>query len=1213
MKYASVGVALGALYLAMPAKADPLPRPSPAAGSVIARKSGEEVRFVDISSWRYVDLKQDLLSGDVLRTNATGQLAVLFSDRTQVRLGRNTSLLVKQMGGSGDTGLELQSGTIWARAERGGQGVVIDTPAAAAAIRGTDWTMTVGADGKTSLIVLEGLVELSNAYGSVKVAQGEGAVAAIGKAPSKIIIAKPKDREQMLFNLSLRTAFQWMSATPLIVPQMRTERRRIEAEETDARSAEDWLSLSEIYLALDGQQKAKAALEEARTRGLSGSQTARADLIEALIAGSENRYRDAAALFERAKPRLDAKRGAIAAYGGYFSRSLADPNRVEQPPNVANSSYAVMAKAWTAGFRQDLPAALATIKEGERVIQNDPTLPGARALVGLLLADEKEIVEGFEQALAIDPEDPTGLEARANYKLYILNDRQGALDDLNRALKTAPGSSSIWNVIGLVQSDRDANRDAEAAYKKAIELDPLDPVSHANLAFLYIIEMRMAEAKREIDEALKVDPSFDLALVARGQYYLQSGEVDKAVEDLLAGSTANPGYSQAQLLLAAARYEKGDRVPAAQALDNAARLDPNDPIVAAARTSIAIDDYDADGAIRNAQEFLRLGRARGGDFRAISANQNAGSVLNDAFRLQGLDAWGQYYGDVVFNPFIGTSYLDQSVHGSVNPFANSFLYGGNGTDYVQNGSSYSSYIQALMLDPHMLANSERKLTLFRSPFVETSLGGGFNTSGGDTRGTAEGQIQGYSNAPFPISFRANAQWEPTPISGSFPNDVGSYDGQTKIISANGYITATPTPDDRVLFYANHSTNDFLQNTALFDAGPPPSTLLINRDDNTTATAAGLGWSHTIEHRNILNAAVFYSDEHADTATAFKNSLGSVSLTDESSQRTYVAAVNHIVGNDDLTWRYGFEGGWADVRFQQEINGAPFYESADRYDIGKAYVDVLHEMNSDLKAEYALFGTYIDGKNIDVNRLEPRAGLAWTPIEGHWLRAAYMRESYDFSAPTLSPVGVVGIQPNAYGIGIDGYADTIALRWDAEWSDRFFTAVDFQHQDLHEVSIAFPQTSPLPYISGGAIGTAFQTKEGRIDRASLTANLALGHGFGLSATVARTDSEDEDPASRTFGDSLPFVPETSGQMAMTWVNQANIKGMIAANYVGKRDTGLKTTLDGYWTVDANLTWEPFDKRFALELAAFNLLDEEFDVSPGTPGWGRSFKGSLKVRF
>ncbi|WP_421872396.1 FecR domain-containing protein [Pararhizobium sp.] len=1211
MKYASMGIALGALSLATPAQADPLPRPSPAAGSVIARKSGEEVRFVDISGWRYVDLQQDLLSGDVLRTNATGQLAVLFSDRTQVRLGRNTSLLVKRMGGSGDAGLELQSGTIWARAERGGSGVVIDTPAAAAAIRGTDWTMTVGADGKTSLIVLEGLVELSNAQGSVRVAQGEAAVAAIGQAPSKIIIAKPKDREQMLFNLSLRSAFQWMPATPLIVPQMRKERSRIEAEEAGRRSAEDWLSLSEIYLALNGKEKALAALGQARAKGLQGSRSARADLIDALIAGSENRYADAAKLFERARPGLDAKRGAIAAYGGYFARSLADPNHAENPPVVANSSYAAMAKAWTAGFRQDIPTALALIKQSQRATPGDPTLPGFRSLIGILLADEKEVVDGFEQALAIDPDDPTGLEARASYKLYILKDRQGALEDLDRALKTAPGSSSIWNLIGLAEGDRDANREAEAAFKKAIELDPLDPVGHANLAIQYLIEMRMAEAKREIDEALRVDPSFDIALIARGQYYLQRGEMDKAVEDLLAGSTANPGYSQAQLLLAAAHYEKGDRIPAAQALDNAERLDPNDPVIASARTSIAIDDYDADGAIKNAQEFLRLGRARGGDYKSFSANQSAGSVLNDAFRLQGLDAWGQYYGDVVFDPFSGTSYLDQFVHGSVNPFATTYAYGGNTTDYVQNGRSYSSFIQGLMLDPHMLASSERKVSLVRSPFIEASLGTGFNTSGGDTDWLAEGQVQGYANSLFPVSYNINAQWETTPFSGRFADAFGNYNGDAKVVSANGYITATPTPDDRVVLYVNHLTTGFLQNMSLLPQTSTP--FFIDRDDGSKTTAAGIGWSHTIEHRNIVNAALFYSDERADTGYVAGDGVIDLSPTETSKQKTYIGAINHSIGYDDITWRYGLEGGWVDAYSLQEINGIPLSDPLEgRYDVAKAYVDVLHDINDRLRAEYAVFGTYIDGDNLDVHRLEPRAGLAWTPIEGHWLRAAFMRNSYDFSTPTLSPIGVAGIQPNAYGIGIDGRADTFAFRWDAEWSDRFFTAVDFQHQDLQKVAIAFPQTSFLPFLSGSPLET-FQTNEGHVDRASLTANLALGHGFGLSGTIARTSSEDDDPQSRTFGDNLPFIPETSGQVAITWVNPANIKVMLAANYVGERDTGLKTKLDGYWTVDGNLTWEPFDKRFEVQLAAYNLLDEDFDVAPFTPGWGRSFKGSIKVRF
>ncbi len=59
--------------------------------------------------------------------------------------------------------------------------------------------------------------------------------------------------------------------------------------------------------------------------------------------------------------------------------------------------------------------------------------------------------------------------------------------------------------------------------------------------------------------------------------------------------------------------------------------------------------------------------------------------------------------------------------------------------------------------------------------------------------------------------------------------------------------------------------------------------------------------------------------------------------------------------------------------------------------------------------------------------------------------------------------------------------------------------------------------------------------------------------------------------------------------------------------------LGARLAEFWTLDAFLTWEPFDKRFALDLAAYNLLDDDFEIGRQAPGWGRTFTGSLKVRF
>ncbi|MBX4997330.1 FecR domain-containing protein [Rhizobium lentis] len=1234
-----------------PAAADPLPRATPVAGSVIARKTGEEVRFIDVSDWRVVDLHQDLLTGDVLRTNANGQLAIVFSDHTQVRLGRNSSLLVKKMAASGDTVLNLQSGTIWARAERGGQGLTVETPAAAAAIRGTDWTMTVEG-AKTSMIVLEGRVALSNPQGSVEVSEGEGAVATIGQAPTKIISVNPDDREQMLFYLDLRDGFDLMPTSPLRADRMAAERRRLLALPPERRTTEDWLELAEVQSAFDGRQAAAAALQKIRGRKLTVAQQARVDLIDATIAGSEKRYSDAARLFQKALPHLDPTRRTMAQFGGYFARSLANPAHAEQPPANTTGPYGAIMEAYTIGFLKNPRAAIEIIKKAEQRYPDDPTLPAVRAQLAELTDDREQMKEAIQRSLSLDPDHPMALSARAGYRASYESDINGALADLNRAIELAPGASSTLNSLGLLQSSRDANGEAEKAFKKAIELDPQDPLLHANLAILYLDQGRMKEAKREIDTAIALDPSFDLALLARGRYYLQTGEREKALQDLLAASTANPGHSQSQLMLAAAHYEKGDRIPSQQALDNADRLDDNDPSISAFRTAVDIDDYDADGAIRNAQEYLRRSRARGGDYSSLGANASAGSTLNNAFRLQGLDAWGRYYGDAVFDPFEGTGYIDQSIKGSIFPFVNATSFSDD--NIIQNrgnASSYSSFIQGLLLSPHMLSGRSRSATLFDVPFIEGSLGGGINSVDGHTRRIGEAEIQGYSNATIPISFYGNLTWEELALDGDY-RDFGGFALDKKLLAGNAYLTATLTPDDRIVSFINHGKaygplNALTTSTALTDRLneefflPVFGGLIViptldlplyqNRYDEGESTIGGIGWSHTFGYRNVLNTALLYSEGKAKSV--FDQTFDASELTGvpppdlvpfmetslESASKTYIAAISHSIGDDTLTWRYGIEGGWTDTSdnttihldtlvpgFVDERTFGPDDESS-RVNIGRAYIDLLHEITPDLKGEYALFATRLEGDGTDVSRLEPRFGIAWQPVQNQWLRAAFMRQGLDTSVPSLAPVGILGLQANQFSVGAEGYADTVALQWDAEWTDRFFTSVEYQHQELHNFSIGLPVTG-LALVDSQTYG------RGTIDRAAVTANFALGAGFGLSATYAYMDSENEDPTTFNYHGDLPFIPQNSGQIALTWVNEAKVKATVAANYIGERTGDLVgTKLDDYWSLDAHLIWEPFDKRIALEAAAYNLLDEDFEVLPGTPGWGRAFKGTLKVRF
>ncbi|WP_064835180.1 FecR domain-containing protein [Rhizobium phaseoli] len=1215
----------------LPAMADPVQRPTPVAGSVIARKTGEEVRFIDVSDWRVVDINQDLLTGDVLRTNANGQLAIVFSDHTQVRLGRNSSLQVKKMAASGDTVLELQAGTIWARAERGGQGLTVETPAAAAAIRGTDWTMTVKGD-QTSMIVLEGRVSLSNPQGSVDVSEGEGAVATIGQAPHKLISVNPDDREQMLFYLDLRDGFGLMPTSPLRADRMATERRRLLALPLEHRSIEDWLELAEVQSAFDGRQAAAATLQNIRGRKLTVAQQARVDLLDATIAGSEKRYGDAAKLFQKALPHLDPTRRNMAQYGGYFARSLADPAHSEPPPANTTGPYGAIMQAYTAGFLENPRAALEIIKKAERRYPDDPTLPAVRAQLAQLIDDRQQMKEAIERSLALDPDHPMALSARAEYKAAYESDIDGALADLNHAIELAPGDSGALNSLGLLQSSRDANGEAEKAFKRAIELDPQDPLLHANLAMLYLDQSRMKEAKREIDTAIALDPSFDIALLVRGRYYLQSGERDKSLEDLLAASTANPAHSQSQLMLAAAHYEKGDRIPSQQALDNADRLDNNDPAISAFRTAVDIDDYDADGAIHNAQEYLRRSRARGGDYSSLGANASAGSTLNNAFRLQGLDAWGRYYGDAVFDPFKGTGYIDQSIKGSIFPFVNATSFSDDSvSQYSVNASTYSSFIQGLLLSPHMLSGRSRSASLFDVPFIEGSLGGGINSVDGHTRRIGEAEIQGYSNETIPISFRADMTWEELALDRDY-RDFGGVQTDNKLLSADGYLTATVTPDDRVVAFVNHGKNDGALSALSSNTGfmellfgvPFPLPLYTTEETARESTYAGVGWSHTFAYENVVNGALLYSGSKSRTSDALDVDLDPLfiragvpfiipftDVTQETESKTYIGALSHSIGAGPLTFRYGVEGGWMDVSstVDKTLLGvtAPPDHSESTIDIGRAYVDVLHEITPDLKGEYALFATHLEGGGTDITRLEPRFGLAWAPVQNHWLRAAFIRQSFDTGIPTLAPIGILGLQANQFSADPQGYTDTIALQWDAEWTDRFFTSVEYQHQELHDFSVDFPLIS-LPS------DTSLPISRGSIDRAAVTANVALGNGFGLSATYAYMDSENRDPLEPIYGGPLPFIPQNSGQIALTWVNEAKVKATIAANYIGERDGDrFGTKLDDYWSLDAHLVWEPFDKRIELEAAAYNLLDEDFEITPGVPGWGRAFKGTLKVRF
>jgi tetratricopeptide (TPR) repeat protein len=1209
--------------LVNPAFAEPLTRGATPAGSVIARRSGEEVQFIDLSGWTAVELAQDLLAGDVLRTNATGNLAVMFADRTQMRLARNTTIVVKKVGAAADSVFELQRGTLWGRAARGGQGLLVETPAAAAAIRGTDFSLTVEGD-RTSLTVLEGIVSLSNPQGSVTVRQGEAAAARIGEAPTKTVITDPSDREQMLTYLSLRSAFSKLAPSPFPSATLRAERARLEKLPAEARSPADLVTAAEVGFALEGAEAARARVAQARAQVTQPQLVARLDLVEGLIAANERRYGDAQRLLAAAAPRLDAERRAVADHASYFARALADPSRVESPPPGSGTSSGALAHAYAQAVLLDIPAALRNLAVAEARFPDQAVLPAARARLAMLVDDRSQAQAAIARALAIDPDDSSALEAQA----VLLSDFEGrhtdALAVLNRAVAEAPGMSSLWNEIGAVQSTLGANREAEAALRRAIALQPMDPVAYANLAFLYLDQDRPDEAGPLIDRAFALDPSFDVALIARGRWNLQRGNIAAAQDDLLAGSTANPAYSQGLLLLAASYIAAGEGELAQQALDNADRLDPNDPVTAQAAASLAIDEYEADRAIAAAQSAMRRARARGGDFAGAEANRTEGSLLNQAFRLQGLDAWGRSYGDAVFDPFDGASLFDQAVAGSALPVASSLGYGGNIVDPTPDASGFSGLFQGLLLSPGILAGRERGNDVLRRPFVEATLGLGTVMTEADARSTRSLELQGFGHRPVPVSGYLMLEQDGLADSRSWREPgsqipLSEFDLDDRVTSGLAYATASVTPDDHIVFYAQTARDESRIDNGLILVDEPLlsfDAILFNRRRDTRVDRVGLGWSHSFGWHNVLEAAVFgtrASQQSEETgllaSVATGGILGLRNLAADTSQSTRMAALGWRYGRGPWVLRTGLEAGRVKAsRLQEDITITGPVPSVTRegrslaFNVARAWANVNHEVSPDLAVEAGAVALRFDG-GVTLSRLDPRIGISWRPAERHWLRAAWIAETTGTGDTTLAPIGIVSLQPSRMPLDPGGRSMTAILRWDSEWSDRLFTSVDVQRQQLTDISMPVP--TGLDWID---------VADGRLDRIAGTVNYKLPHGLGLFATVVRNASKNRDPASATFGESLPFVPDDAARLGLTWVHPANIRASLSANWIGPRigdETGGR--VDGAWTADLEAVWESRNQRFLAELNVWNLLDESFEVAPGLKGAGRTIEASLRIRF
>ncbi len=1162
------------------AKAAPVSRPAQPVGLVVSARGDAEISLIEARAWRIVEVRQDLLTGDDLRTGPLGALALLFSDHTQIRVQRNSELKVKAvaMSAAQNTLLDLARGAIWSRAQTGGSGVRVETPAATAAIRGTDWALSVDGQGRTTLIVLSGEVQLANAAGTLTVQAGEIATALIGQPPTKTFLVNPSERPQLILYADLSSTFRYLPPAPGSTPERRAARQRLEAIPPSERSADDWLDLAEILIADEAWPAARAAREKAaKALGPAAPTSPRLAYVDGYLAAYARDHAAAAARFGKVVG-LDAFRTTRALAERYLAQLLARDadgaraSEVEIRALTTRSADALLVLLVTAGFLGDLETAEALAQDGVRRFPDVAAFRLLQAQINLLLGRTEAVGSTADAAVRALPNEPQSWLARGIYDADVRGDSEAAIASFHKALALTPNDVDVLNELALSLYAIDERRGAEAALRHGLAIDPLDAVLLANLAIILLDESRLGEAAAAIAELRARDPSLASGLTAAGRLAFHRGDVDAALQLFLEAVAANPALADATLGTAIAYAAKEDFASARQAIDDALRLDPNDPNPAIAGSVIARDLARADQSILLAREAnARIERSGGSGQSFLSASRGGATNLGSAFTFLDLDGWGRFYADRLFSDFDSGSLFFR------------------GTTATDDRVRRSSVTQGLILDPLGASSRLRYTDLLRRPFTDVEIGGSLgNTSGAWSR-SGSFDVEAYHDLGRPVSIAAVG------TAADADGDRPHSDTQSYELTTLAGTELTPFDTLSLVGSASHANG----NLPGFDTQTAVDSRVRGND-----YSLGLGYGHSFGARNELMSRVFVERQEAD----LRSTDPATTIDSKADTLNGGLQLRHAVTLGKLEVSTGVEALGSRTQSNGDVRTIIFGDASARDDTRTwtlgSHLDLLYAATPGFQVEAGLFPEqrFEDG-NAKGPRAGPRLGLAWQPIRDQWLRLSWQDDRLTDADVTLAPVTVVGLYPDLGSFNATGTVKALIARWDAEWMPHLFTSLELQHQDLSDITIELPGTL-----------ARFQADAADVDSVTLATNVWLVGGLGLFATgtLRHSDNRSDGPG---HGEQVPLVPGRELRAGITWVHPTQVRVTLSTTMLDDRTSELSgdAHLDTYASTDLQVSWQPLEKHLDLGLSLLNIFDDDNELGPNLPAPGRTVLATARVRF
>ncbi len=467
-------------------------------------------------SWEAAYPNQVLAPKDRGRTGSRSRASVRLSDLSILRIAELSEFEIQPLDDpKAEAEFSLFRGLLYLlNRDRPGRHRFV-TPTATAATRGTEFTLEVEeATGRTTLAVLEGEAELSNATGTITIAPGEQGVALLGQKPTKTAI------------LSTARLVQWCLYYPGVLDlddlSLTTAEQQALQPSLDAYRTGNLLAAVSAYPATrtpsSDQEKvfASALLLSVGQAVQAGSLLNTLSVLTATNASAHCLANALRVVINTVSPhpsrntKYEIRNTPLLSPTELLARSYAEQSALHLEDALLSARLAVrkspkFAFAWTriAELEFSRGRTKPALEALERSLTLSPRNAQAIALKGFLLSAQNNLRDAlplFDQAIQLDGGLGNAWLGRGLAKIRLGRAAEGRFD-LHAAAVTEPNRSLLRSYLGKAWSNEGDARHAEKELRLARDLDAGDPTPWLYSALLLQQQNRINEGIRDLETA----------------------------------------------------------------------------------------------------------------------------------------------------------------------------------------------------------------------------------------------------------------------------------------------------------------------------------------------------------------------------------------------------------------------------------------------------------------------------------------------------------------------------------------------------------------------------------------------------------------------------------------------------------------------------------------------------------------------------------------